>query len=197
MRRVARSRDRAAGRRVSYPRIVERKHTRVSPWVTLVEKAVQFAPDQPSHLYHCLTQADYVAVLALTPDGRIPLVRQYRPAVEDYTWELPAGTVDSGETPDVAVRRELREEAGLEIERLVYLGCFIPDTGRLQVNSHAFFARATGDIASPPAEPGLEVRLVTVPELRAMIRSLEFRHQLHCALYAAAMVHEDCGDLAS
>ncbi len=39
-------------------------------------------------------------------------MRQYRPAVERFTWELPAGLLDEGETPADAFRRELMEETG-------------------------------------------------------------------------------------
>jgi ADP-ribose pyrophosphatase len=172
-----------------YPRVVNSTRTRVSPYVTLVEKAVQFTPDEAAETYHCLTQADYVGVLALTSDGLIPIVRQFRPAVEQFTWELPAGTVDHGETPADAARRELREETGLQAEQLVDLGCYIPDTGRLQVNSHAFFARASS-AAAPPHDETLTVRFVSPAELKDMVRRLEFRHQIHLAIYAAALFHE-------
>jgi ADP-ribose diphosphatase len=178
----------------SFPRIVATTTTQVSPWVAVVEKTVQFAADEAPCTYHCLTQADYVGVFALTAEGLVPIVRQYRPCVERFTWEFPAGTIDAGESAEDAVRRELREEAGLEIDELVNLGCFMPDTGRLQVRSHAFFARTTS-ARSTPVEHGVELKLVTLPELHAMMRSMEFGHQLHWGIYAAALVHGVCGDL--
>jgi ADP-ribose pyrophosphatase len=153
-----------------------------------MEKTVQFAPGEPVQTYHGLTQPDYVAVFAVTADGRIPVVRQYRPCVEEFTWEFPGGTVDRGETPAAAIRRELREETGLRARRLTYLGNYLPDTGRLQIGSHAFFARTGRSAADFKPEPGLTLKFVTPAGLRAMMRRLEFRHQLHCAIYAAALV---------
>ena len=182
--------------RMTYPRIVQRNSTQISPWVALVEKSVLFAPGESPQIYHCLTQADYVGIFAMTSDGLIPVVRQFRPCVEDYTWEFPAGTVDEGETADNAARRELFEEAGLQVEQLKYLGCFIPDTGRLQVRSHAFFARASAVPEVTISETGIETRLVTLSELRDMMLRMEFRHQLHLGIYAAALVHGVCQELA-
>lgn len=175
----------------AYPRVVGRKAVFSSPWVTLIEKTVQFSQDEPAEAYYCLTQADYVAVLAVTESGRVPLVRQYRPAVESFTWELPAGTVDAGETPEQAARRELREETGLTAAEAVDLGRFLPDTGRLDVRSCAFFVRASG---TPEAltEHRLDVRYVTPAELLDMVRSGEFQHQIHLAVLASAMLSPAC-----
>lgn len=172
----------------AFPKILQRKRIPISPWADVIEKVVQFAPDTPPETYHCVTQAPYVGILALTADGRIPLVRQFRPAVEEYTWEFPAGTVDAGETPEPAARRELREEAGLESADWLYLGQFHPDTGRMQVDAHAFFASATRGVEGFVPEKGMDVRYVRHAELKRMILSGEFRHQVHLAIYAAVLV---------
>ncbi|MDO8794161.1 MAG: hypothetical protein Q7J25_06025, partial [Vicinamibacterales bacterium] len=70
-----------------------------------------------------------------------------------------------------------------------------PDTGRLDIKSHAFFARASRAADAPPVEPGLEVRFVTVAELRRMIRQHEFSHQIHLGVFASALVAEVCPEL--
>jgi ADP-ribose pyrophosphatase len=171
---------------VSAPTILSTKRTRLSQWVDLLEKIVQFGPGEPPQVYHCLTQAAYVGILVQTDDGRIPIVRQFRPCVEDYTWELPAGTLDHGESPDQAAGREVLEETGLVVTELHYLGNFFPDTGRLQVDSHAFFARARRRADTFSGTEGLSVKYVTHHELKQMMNAGEFRHQLHLAVYAAA-----------
>jgi ADP-ribose pyrophosphatase len=170
-----------------FPAIVRTKRTRISPWLELIEKAVRFGPEQPLEVYHCITQDAYVAVLVRTADGLIPIVRQYRPCVEDYTWELPAGTLNQGETAEQAARRELLEETGLEAGTLLYLGNFHPDTGRLQLDSHAFYGTVKPPARTPHIEEGITVLFVTHAELKRMITAGEFRHQLHLAVYGAIL----------
>ena len=170
------------------PRIIARRETVLSPWVTIVEKEVCFREGDPPQVYHSLTQAPYVAVVAITRDRRLPLVRQYRPAVEAFTWEFPAGTVDAGEAPADAARRELLEEVGLVAEELHELGTFDPDTGRLSLVSTGYVAICGDTTVARSPEPDLELQYVTVPELFEMLRSGEFRHQLHVALIASALV---------
>jgi ADP-ribose pyrophosphatase len=153
----------------------------------LLEKEVQFAPDTPPEVYHCVTQAAYVGMFVRTTGGQIPIVRQYRPTVEEYTWEFPAGTVDPGETPDEAARRELLEETGLAPDEMLYLGNLHPDTGRIQVDAHAYYVTTTLQAARPVSEAGLTLQYVNHFELRQMIVSGEFRHSVHLSIYAAVL----------
>lgn len=67
--------------------------------------------------YYLWEGPDWVAVFALTPDGDVLLVRQYRQAVGEFVWELPGGNIDLGEAVVAAALRELREETGYEAER--------------------------------------------------------------------------------
>ncbi len=135
-----------------------------------------------------MAQPDYVAILAKTSNGLFPLVRQYRPAVEAYTWELAAGLLEKGESPEDACRRELREETGLHAEKVTYLGCCYPDTGRLENRLHAFFVITSEPDPGFAPEPGLSVSFVNAQTLRDLILSGEFRHQLHLGLFTLASI---------
>ena len=62
------------------------------------------------------------AVLPVTADGKIMLVRQYRNALDRFTLELPAGKVDSPDEPRIeCAYRELEEETGYRTDKLEYL----------------------------------------------------------------------------
>src|SRR5205814_662663 len=106
--------------------IVERKVEFATPWFELVAKRVE-GEKAP---YYALRMTDYVAVVAVTGEKELVLVRQYRPAVERFTLELPSGHVEKNETPEEAAKRELVEECGLEAGTMELLGKLISDTGR-------------------------------------------------------------------
>jgi ADP-ribose pyrophosphatase len=91
------------------PRIDKRREAFVNLWIRIDEKQVIFPWSAKPEKFYSLHVPDYICVIAQTSDGRIPLVRQYRPAVETFTWEFPSGTREEGETPEKTAFRELIE----------------------------------------------------------------------------------------
>jgi ADP-ribose pyrophosphatase len=116
--------------------ISSRKSVFATPWFELVGKTVGTDPA----LHYAISTQDYVSIFAVTRDGTFPLVRQFRPAVEGFTLEIPSGHVDEGETPEQAAKRELREETGFVANEMILLGSLAPDTGRLGNLLWCFFA---------------------------------------------------------
>jgi ADP-ribose diphosphatase len=181
-----------------WPKIVSRRTTKVSPWMEIIAREVEFAQGAQHELYHAVGQQDYIAIVALTPDGRIPIVRQYRPAVERFTWELPAGLVDKGEQPEACCKRELMEETGFPAKAVHALGVYATCTARLSNQVHSFFVEAGAQTAHK-TEAGIELKLVTPAELGALILSGEFTLQLHIGalLLAGLRGFIDLGTLTS
>ena len=139
--------------------------------------------------YYSLRMPDYVSVVAMTAQREVVLVRQYRPAVEVHTLELPAGHVEAGETPEEAARRELTEETGFSSPQFECLGTLLSDTGRNENRMWCFLA----ENLLPPSvswapEDGLEVVLVTVDDLHGMILRGEFSHALNIAALMVAVL---------
>lgn len=173
--------------------IKARAETVLSPWVRLVQKDVEFASGEPIHTYHCFALGDYISILAKTPGDLIPIVRQYRPAVEVYTWELPAGMLEAGEQPVQSCVRELKEETGLTAQSVTPLGVYYSDTGRLENRLHAFYVEASEPPPDFVPECGMSVRYVTFEALKELIRTGQFQHQLHIAvllLYELALAQQ-------
>lgn len=82
-----------------------------------------------------------VAILALTDEGRVPMVKQYRKAIEDYLLELPAGKLEYGEDPLECAKRELKEETGYVTEDIVLLGELYSSPGFLTEKIYIFLAQ--------------------------------------------------------
>jgi ADP-ribose pyrophosphatase YjhB (NUDIX family) len=171
-----------------WPKIKSRRTIDISPWMKVIEREVEFTEGASSELYHAVGQQDYIAIVARTPDGKIPIVRQYRPALERFTWELPAGLVDKGEAAADTCRRELMEETGFPSLAVHDLGSFAPCTARLSNQLHSFFVECGSRASGATIEAGIELKVVTPEELAAMIQSGEFSLQLHIgALMLAGM----------
>jgi 8-oxo-dGTP pyrophosphatase MutT (NUDIX family) len=179
------------GSPMSDPRILERKEMRLSPWSSVTARTVVLPGRTAPEDYHSLRQSDYVTVLAVTQDGRIPLVRQYRPALESFSLELPGGLRDSDENPTTSALRELEEEAGfVAIADPYALGNLTPDSGRLENRFWAYFVTVSNDrkVGWQP-EPGIESLLVDQAELREWILNGTFDNALHIALIGLAVLH--------
>jgi ADP-ribose pyrophosphatase len=154
-----------------------------TPWFDVLAKTVdtEVAP------YYSLRVPDYAAILAITEDLSVLAVRQYRPAVDRYTIELPSGLVDPGESPAEAASRELLEETGYAAEAMEVLGPMLPDTGRLSNRIWTCVAKRVRLTGRP--EAGIEILTYTPSDLARAIREGEFDHSLHVAVLLHAMLH--------
>jgi ADP-ribose pyrophosphatase len=113
-----------------------------------------------------------VAMVPVTPDGRLLLVTQYRHAAGRRLLELPAGTLEPGEEPAATVVRELQEEVGMVPADVRPLGGFYVAPGYTDEYIHLFVCsgltpgRLDGD-----EDEDIEVESLTVDEALAAIES--------------------------
>ena len=125
--------------------------------MSIIAREVEFAQGQPVETYHAVGQRDYIAIVARTPNGGHSDRAPIRPAVEAFTWELPAGLVDRGEELAETARRELLEETGYAARSIVSLGMVALHRAAEQPRPHVFIE--TGEQVKPFApEPGVERR---------------------------------------
>ncbi|HEX4565990.1 MAG TPA: NUDIX hydrolase [Vicinamibacterales bacterium] len=101
------------------------------------------------------------------------LVKQYRYAVNEDLWELPAGSVDEGEAPEEAARRECHEEIGLVPATIVRLSALYPTPG--YCDEQMIFFRVSGlaktdEQAQLDEDEDLQAKTFEVREVREMIR---------------------------
>ena len=173
--------------------ILNRKTEFVTPWFELVAKQVA----GQSAAYYALQMLDYVTVVAFTEKSELIMVRQYRPAVERNTLELPSGHVEKNETPEQSARRELAEESGFNAPELELLGTLMSDTGRNQNRLWCYLARKAFPIRTGfVPEPDVEPILASPKEVLELMGKGEFDHALHLAALMLAVVRHGAGLLA-
>ena len=112
-----------------------------------------------------------VAIVAITAENSLVLVKQYRKAVESFLLEIPAGKLELNEEPRETAIRELREETGLESNKLNYVSEFYPSPGYTDEKIHLFLAEDLKKVEYTP-EPGefLEIIEFPIEELTKMVK---------------------------
>ena len=106
------------------------------------------------------------------------LIRQYRYAVNAFLWELPAGSVDEGESPEQAARRECHEEIGLVPSTIVRLSAIYPTPG--YCDEEMVFFRLSGlektdEQAAVDEDEDIEARVFELRDAREMVRRGEIQ----------------------
>ncbi len=147
-----------------------------NPWIRVREDQVD-RPDGSPGIYGVVDTRIATGVVALTPDFEIYLVGQYRYPTNEYSWELPEGGAEPGEDPLEAIKRELREEAGLTAVRWQQLGaefhlsnCFSSE------RAFVYLAQDLSEVASQPdVTEVLTVRKLSLGECIAMVESGEIK----------------------
>jgi 8-oxo-dGTP pyrophosphatase MutT (NUDIX family) len=155
-----------------------------TPWFqVLAQKSAE--GKQP---HYSIRSLDFVVIVGLDAQERLLLVRQFRPAVGRFTLELPAGHIESGETPEEAARKELCEETGHEADTFELLAQLSPSTARFTNRMWVYFAANVRPALKPkyPRESDIEAIFHEGP-IRGLLENPEFFASGVCAsLFAAA-----------
>lgn len=115
--------------------------------------------------YDIIEHIGSVSIVPVDDDGQMFFVRQYRHAAQVELLELPAGTLEVGELPEVAAAREIREETGMAASHLEEIGSFYLAPGYSTELMHVFLATGlTHDPLEPDADEYLSVEKIPVAE---------------------------------
>lgn len=127
-----------------------------------------------------LRAPDWVNVLALTPDERIVLVRQFRFGVDAFSLEIPGGVMDEGEDPVAAGLRELREETGFAGRGARLLGSVHPNPAIQSNRCHIVFVEdaVRTEALEWDADEEMEISTLAADEVFALARQGGITHGL-------------------
>ena len=144
--------------------------------------------------YYVLEYPDWVNAVALTEDNQVILVKQYRHAAGEEFLELPGGCIEKGESPEQAARRELLEETGYEFENLEFLSELYANPATATNKTHCFLATGGKKVADQNLDLGEEiiVELVSLEELKQLVKSNKFGHALHSSGIFYALLKLGC-----
>ncbi|MEO8705858.1 MAG: NUDIX hydrolase [Kofleriaceae bacterium] len=123
---------------------------------------------------------DWVNIIALTPDDRVVLIRQYRAGTNEVCIEIPGGMVDPGEDAATAAARELLEETGYTAKTWRTLGTVAPNPAIQNNHLHSFLA-LDAEPSHPQHLEGSElvtVETASLAEVHAMLRDGRIDHAL-------------------
>lgn len=98
-------------------------------------------PDQREARFEVIQHPGGAAALPVFEDGRIILIRQFRPAAQDYILEIPAGRLEIGETGADCIARELQEEIGYLATSIEPLGFVYSSVGFCTEKIHLYVAK--------------------------------------------------------
>ena len=133
-------------------------------WFIRVQRATFLDPDGTPFERDIVRHPGAVAVVAVTAEGAVVLVRQYRPALDRWLLEVPAGTCDvDGEPPETTAARELAEEVGYAADRLDLLTRAAVTPGFCDEIVHVYLA--TGLHPVPTDRQGAEESFLEVVEV--------------------------------
>ncbi len=110
-------------------------------------------------------------IIAVTQEGKIPLVKQYRYPFDKVLIELPAGKLDAGEDPLVCAARELKEETGYSAKNVKRLGSIYTSPGYSSEELYLFLATEleAGETELEEGEEGMEILELAPEEITQMI----------------------------
>lgn len=131
-------------------------------------------PHGPEVRMHVVRHPPSVGLIPMPDPDHVILVRQYRYPLDRWIWELPAGSVDPGETAEEAAIRECHEEIGQIPTQLEEIGAFYPTPGycdELMVFFKLTGLRTPDHDAEPDEDEYIETRVFTCADARQLVRS--------------------------
>lgn len=160
------------------PEVLSRETIYTGRVLRLEREDIRLRPDGPVTAMEIVRHRGSVVLIPQPSAREVILIRQYRHVIGAWIWELPAGTLDPGEAPEIGAARECEEEIGLAPATLTRLGAWYPTPGfcdELMTFYRCEDLRPPSGQAHADDDEQIEPRTFSLEEARALIDSGQVR----------------------
>ncbi|TDG37942.1 NUDIX hydrolase [Pedobacter changchengzhani] len=164
-------------------RKIASKYLVKAQWATLRVDTCELQSGAIKDDYYVLEYPNWVNAVALTEEGKVIMVRQYRHAADIISLEIPGGVMDGDEAPEFAIKRELQEETGYTFKTCKLVATLYPNPATS--NNKTFTYVLTGGIKTHAQHLDeheiLNVEEYTIDEVKQLLKDNKIDQALHVA----------------
>ncbi len=172
-----------------------------NPWITLSSREIYknewlrlredqvVTPGGKPGIYSVIEKSPAMAIIPLSKNLETYLIGQYRYALKTYSWEIPEGGADPGESNLDAAKRELKEETGLEALLWTYLGSLYTSNSIMNEIGHIYLAEDLTEGDSEP-EHTEDLSVIKIPFMEVYQKVLDYEIKDAMAIIGVMRVHE-------
>ncbi|MFN2457584.1 MAG: NUDIX hydrolase [Chitinophagaceae bacterium] len=175
-------------------KVLESDYLFKEPWLTIRKDKCEIPNGKIIPAFYINEYPEWVNAFTLTKDNKVVMVKQYRHGIGEIGIELPGGVAEKDETPEEAVKREVKEETGYEFESFTYLGKICANPSTTNNYMHMFLATEGEKVAQQELDvtEQVEVELMSIKEVKQLIKENKIIQSLHvnCILYALTHLGE-------
>jgi len=152
-------------------KLISSKYLFKNRWLTVRKDHVVMPSGTEIDDFYVLEYPDWVNVIAITEDDKIIIEQQYRHGIQQVNFEIPAGGIESGESPIEAAKRELLEETGYSGGEWQEFMLSAPNPNSMNNICHTFLAKGVRKTSTPHPEKteDIKIHLCTIEQVTELL----------------------------
>ena len=165
-------------------KILSSRQTYKDKWLSVRTDTVELQNGMVLPDFHVIEFRDWVNILALTENGDVLIIREYRHGCQAITLGVPAGSSEEGETDLQSVaERELLEETGYQAREMVRVGIACADYAKQTNNIHFFLALGAHKVSDQKLDASEDIEVLTMPYTEYLdFAGIDIQQTHHAAL---------------
>ncbi|EHQ25386.1 NUDIX hydrolase [Mucilaginibacter paludis] len=171
-------------------KILSSTYIHKGPWATLRADRCEMPDGRIVPAYFVLEYPNWSNAVAITEDGKILMVRQYRHAAQIVSLELPGGVIEDGEAPEDAIKREILEETGYSFDEVELISTIYANPATGDNHTYCYLARngKKTQLQNLDDHEEIVVEEYTIDEVKQLLAENKIAQALHCTnLFYALM----------